>query len=142
MAAPAISPLAAYCIACTNAVACTPSSERGIVFERVPTDIDAPVVIEVTIYDQTQVGDAARNQMVLMNARVDRVIKGSLDGALRFWTKTYSGSWVYPWISHPYETPKVSLLLNFKRDQRSHLAWVHCVFEKSRTRASRHSWHC
>jgi hypothetical protein len=47
-----------------------------------------------------------------------------------FWTKTYSGSSVYPWISRPYEMPKVSLLLNFKRDQRSHLAWVHCVFEK------------
>jgi hypothetical protein len=47
-----------------------------------------------------------------------------------FWTKMYSGSWVYPWISRPYETPKVSLLLDFERDQRSHLAWVHCVFSK------------
>jgi hypothetical protein len=47
-----------------------------------------------------------------------------------FWAKTYSGSWVYPWTSRPYETPKVFLLLNFKRDQRSHLAWVRCVFEK------------
>lgn len=71
--------LAAYCIACTSAVACMPSSERGIIFEHVPTDIDAPFVIEATIYDETQVGDAAGNQMVLMNARVDRVIKGSID---------------------------------------------------------------
>ena len=71
--------LAAYCIACTTAVACVPSSERGIIFEHVPTDIDAPLVIEATIYDETQVGDAVGNQMMVMNARVDRVIKGSLD---------------------------------------------------------------
>jgi len=71
--------LAAYCIACTSAVACVPSSERSIIFEHVPTDIDAPVVIEATIYDETQVGDAVGNQMVLMNARVDRVIKGSIN---------------------------------------------------------------
>lgn len=69
-----------YCIACTSAVACiTQSSERGILFENVPTDIDAPVVIEATIYDITQVGDVRGLQMKLMNARVDRVIKGSID---------------------------------------------------------------
>jgi hypothetical protein len=66
-------------IACTSAVACMPSTERGIIFEHVPTDIDAPVIVEATIYDETQVGDAAGNQMVVMNARVDRVIKGSID---------------------------------------------------------------
>lgn len=71
--------LGAYCVACTSAVACiTQSSERGILFEHVPTDIDAPVVIEATIYDITQVGDARGNQMELMNARVDRVIRGSI----------------------------------------------------------------
>ncbi|WLA51592.1 MULTISPECIES: hypothetical protein [Bradyrhizobium] len=72
--------LGVYCIACTSAVACiTQSSERGILFENVPTDIDAPVVIEATIYDITQVGDVRGFQMELMNARVDRVIKGSID---------------------------------------------------------------
>ncbi|MGY8706368.1 hypothetical protein RAD16_11575 [Bradyrhizobium sp. 18BD] len=71
--------LTVYCVACTSAVACMPSTERGILFEHVPTDIDAPVVIEATIYDQTQVGDARGDQMILMNARVDRVIKGSVD---------------------------------------------------------------
>ena len=74
--------LAASCIACTSAVACMPSSERGIIFEHVPTDIEAPVVIEATIYDKTQVGDAAGRQMVLMNARVGRVIKGSIDAKI------------------------------------------------------------
>ena len=52
---------------------------RTILFEHIPTDIDAPVIIEATIYDITQVGDARGNQMKLMNARVDRVIKGSRD---------------------------------------------------------------
>jgi len=56
-----------------------PSTERGIFFEQVPTDIDAPVVIEATVYDETQVGDAHGDQMILMNARVDRVIRGSID---------------------------------------------------------------
>jgi hypothetical protein len=71
--------LAVYCVACTSAIACIPTTERSILFEHVPTDIDAPVVIKATIYDQTQVGDAAGRQMLLMNARVDRVIKGSID---------------------------------------------------------------
>jgi hypothetical protein len=62
-----------------SAVACIPATERGIFFEHVPTDIDAPVIIEATIHDSSQVGDAAGNQMVVMNARVDRVIKGSID---------------------------------------------------------------
>jgi hypothetical protein len=47
-----------------------------------------------------------------------------------FWNKTYSGSAVYPWISRPYETPKVSLLLNFEIEQRSYSEWVHCLFLK------------
>jgi hypothetical protein len=56
-----------------------PATERGILFEHVPADIDAPVIIEAMIYDSSQVGDAAGNQMVVMNARVVRVIKGSID---------------------------------------------------------------
>src|SRR3981189_879180 len=72
--------LAICCLASTSAVACIPATERGIFFENVPTDIDAPVIIETTIYgDGSQVGDVAGNQMILMNARVDRVIKGPID---------------------------------------------------------------
>jgi hypothetical protein len=71
--------LGAYLIACTSALACIPSTERGILFEQVPSDIDAPIVIEAIIYEKTQVGDAVGNQIMLMTARVDRVIKGSID---------------------------------------------------------------
>ena len=77
----------ACCAACTSAVACalpgTPASLRGILFEHVPTDIYAPVVIEATIDDATDnVSFAYGGTFVpatLMKARVDRVIKGSID---------------------------------------------------------------
>jgi hypothetical protein len=72
--------LAAYCTACTSAVACMgPSYERGIMFEHVPTEIYVPIIIEATLSDRKEVGDAAGRQIVVMNARVDRVIKGSID---------------------------------------------------------------
>jgi len=77
--------LIAYCAACSSAVACTlpgtPAS--GIFFEHVPTDIYAPVVIEATIYDATDNVSYAHDRtfvpVTLMKARVDRVIKGSID---------------------------------------------------------------
>jgi hypothetical protein len=57
--------------------------EQGIFFDHVPTDIDAPVVIEVTIYDATDNVALARDEtfpsVTLMKARVDRVIKGPID---------------------------------------------------------------
>ena len=79
--------LIAYCAACTSAVACTgtrtPASFLGILFEHVPTDIDAPVVIEATIYDATDNVSYAHDRtflpVTLMKARVDRVIKGSIE---------------------------------------------------------------
>jgi hypothetical protein len=79
--------LIAYGAACTSAVACTaprgPSSFSGILFEHVPTGIDAPVVIEATIYDATDNVDFPYDRtfvpVTLMKARVDRVIKGSID---------------------------------------------------------------
>jgi hypothetical protein len=64
-------------VACT--LPGTPASLRGILFEHVPTNIDAPVVIEATIYDETDASDARGSAITLMNARVDRVIKGSID---------------------------------------------------------------
>ncbi|TYL84514.1 hypothetical protein FXB40_44760 [Bradyrhizobium rifense] len=72
--------LGAYYAACTGAVACMgPSFERGIIFEHVPTDIDAPIIVEATLSDRREVGDAAGNQIVVMNVHVDRVIKGAID---------------------------------------------------------------
>jgi hypothetical protein len=56
-----------------------PSSLRDIVFEDVPTDIDAPVIIRATIYARSVVGDAVGRQIILMNARVEQVIKGPIE---------------------------------------------------------------
>jgi hypothetical protein len=70
---------AVACIVSSPAPACSPSVERAIIFENVPTDIDAPVIIEASLYDFSEVSDAAGKRMILMNARVDRVIKGSVD---------------------------------------------------------------
>jgi hypothetical protein len=93
--------LIAYCAACTGAVACqfrdTPA--QGILFEHVPTDIDAPVVIEVTIYDATDNVSLARDgtfpSVTLMKARVDRVIKGSIDAKyLKIFAYTVSCGYV------------------------------------------------
>lgn len=78
--------LIAYCAACASAMACTPSTSalsRSILFEHVPTDVDAPVVIEATIYEATDNVSFAYDRtfvpVTLMKARVDRVIKGSID---------------------------------------------------------------
>jgi hypothetical protein len=67
------------CIACTSADACMPSSKRDIVFEHIPTDIDAPVIIKATIYARSVVGDVVGRQIILMNARVEQVIKGPIE---------------------------------------------------------------
>ena len=48
-------------------------------FEQAPTGTYASEVVEATIYDRTHVGDAVGRQMWLLNARVDRVIKGSIN---------------------------------------------------------------
>jgi hypothetical protein len=47
-------------------------------FEQVPSDIDASQIIEATIRDRTQISDAGDLKRELLNARVDRVIKGSI----------------------------------------------------------------
>ena len=70
--------LAIYCIACSGATACTILVGRSIMFEQVPADIGAPEIIEATIHDRTQVSDAWGLQGELLNASVDRVIKGSI----------------------------------------------------------------
>jgi hypothetical protein len=70
--------LAIYCMACSGARACAVLVVRSIMFEQVPADIDASEIIEATIHDRTEVSDAHGLQGELLNARVDRSIKGSI----------------------------------------------------------------
>jgi hypothetical protein len=78
--------LTAFCAACTSAVACTvpgAAPQTSIFFEQVPTEIETtPVIIEATVYSATlgSYADAGTFPTgTLMKARVDRVIKGSID---------------------------------------------------------------
>ncbi|WP_342723933.1 hypothetical protein AAFG07_33310 [Bradyrhizobium sp. B097] len=68
--------LFACCMPYSSADACQGPHSKGIIFDHVPPDIDAPVIIEATINDKAFVREGF---MWVMNARVDRVIKGSVD---------------------------------------------------------------
>jgi hypothetical protein len=53
--------------------------ERSIIFEDVPADIKAPVVVEVTITDRVDVTDPSTGfQRAVMNAQVEKVVRGSI----------------------------------------------------------------
>jgi hypothetical protein len=79
------------CFACTQALACPmPSLERTIIFNHVPTDVDTPVIAEVTIIDMTpDLRDlyTFTGTMAVINARVENVIKGRIgEGTLKIVT--------------------------------------------------------
>ncbi|WGD48589.1 hypothetical protein QA641_23325 [Bradyrhizobium sp. CB1650] len=78
-------------LVCIPAFAClSPSLERTIIFNHVPTDVDAPVIAEVTIVDMTpDLRDLATftGTMAVMSARVENVIKGKIgEGQLKIVT--------------------------------------------------------
>jgi|SRR6266446_4591527 len=83
--------VAVACCSCIQAYACLgPSLERTIIFNHVPTDVDAPVIVEVTIIDMTpDLRDlyTFTGSMAVINARVENVIKGQIgEGRLRIVT--------------------------------------------------------
>ena len=48
-----------------------------------------------------------------------------------FWSKTLSGGgWFAAWVSEPYQTPKVTLSVEFFREGRQHSALIDCLFSK------------
>jgi hypothetical protein len=69
-------------LAYTQALACPgPSFERTIIFNHVPTDVDAPVIVEVTIIDMKpeDLQDPSNSTgMAVMNVQVEKVIKGQI----------------------------------------------------------------
>ena len=66
-------------VTCTGASACFNQSV-SILFENVPPDIDAPVIVEATIHDyKRNVSDAMGRLQIIMKARIDRMIKGPID---------------------------------------------------------------
>lgn len=81
MARALISVFIFVCMAFVEAFACRgPTLERTIIFDDVPSSLDAPVIVEVTITDMSNVSDPSTGWIwAVMNARVDRVIKGPID---------------------------------------------------------------
>src|SRR5947209_6767454 len=73
------------CLAIAEAFACRgPDFERTIIFDDVPISLDAPVIVEVTINDMKDIVDSQRMRWAVINARVERVIKGPIhDGTLK-----------------------------------------------------------
>jgi len=69
-------------LSCTGALACSgPSFERTIIFNHVPTNVDAPVIVEVTIVEMTpdlRNPSGFTGDMAVMNARVENVIRGQV----------------------------------------------------------------
>jgi hypothetical protein len=64
------------CCPCIQAIACTgPSYEQTIIFNHVPTDVDAQVIAEVTIVD---IMPSNVPGTTVLDARVESVIKGQI----------------------------------------------------------------
>ncbi|KJC40283.1 hypothetical protein [Bradyrhizobium sp. LTSP857] len=55
-------------------------SQRGVLFDHIPEGVVAPVIVEVTIISREPDTSAPDNTpLAVMNARVERVVKGRLD---------------------------------------------------------------
>ena len=79
---------AVACFAGAQALACyVPSPAHGFIFEDVPINLDAPVIVEVTIVGrEANVIDSSGHYQIA-NGRVDRVVKGQIgEGPLRILT--------------------------------------------------------
>jgi hypothetical protein len=72
------------------------------------------------------------------------VARGELRGSRRYGRpRTVDIHLRHPFraISRPYETPKVSLMVNFTRNRRTQSAWINCVFSKVPNTAERSGMH-
>lgn len=69
------------CLVFDRAEAClVASSASGVLFDHIPEGIDAPVVVEVTIVGrEADISSPQHTPLAVMNARVERVIRGTLD---------------------------------------------------------------
>jgi hypothetical protein len=81
------------CLVFDQAEAClVASSQSGVLFDHIPEGIDAPVIVEVTIVSRgADISSPDHTRLVVMNARVERVVRGTLDSDT-FKVVTYLGS--------------------------------------------------
>jgi hypothetical protein len=91
------------CLVLDRAEACAVGgSQRGVLFDHIPEGIVAPVIVEVTIIGREPDTSAPDNTpLAVMNARVERVVKGRLDSdALRI--VTYLGTCTRVGVGHGF----------------------------------------
>ncbi|WP_316176599.1 MULTISPECIES: hypothetical protein [unclassified Bradyrhizobium] len=64
-----------------QAAACAVAgAQTGVLFDHIPTQVDAPVILEVTIVGiDADISSQKYGRLAVMNARVERVVKGTLD---------------------------------------------------------------
>ncbi|WLA54410.1 hypothetical protein [Bradyrhizobium diazoefficiens] len=56
------------------------SSQSGVLFDHIPEEIDVPVIVEVTIVSrEADICSPDHTPLAVMNARVERVVRGTLD---------------------------------------------------------------
>lgn len=69
------------CLVFDRAEACAvASSQAGVLFDHIPEEIDAPVIVEVTIVSrEADISSLGHTPLAVMNARVERVVRGTLD---------------------------------------------------------------
>jgi hypothetical protein len=91
------------CLVFDRAEACAvASSQRGVLFDHIPEGIDAPVIVEVTIVSR----EADIGALAVMNARVERVVRGTLDSdALK--VVTYLGTCTRIGVGHGFVAGKL-----------------------------------
>lgn len=67
------------CLSSAEVIACPGTyAESTIIFDDVPISLDPAVVIEVTISDMSRITDPSGVVWAVMNARVDKVIRGAI----------------------------------------------------------------
>src|SRR5579859_5460049 len=69
------------CLVFDRAEACLgPSFASGVLFDYIPEGIYTPVIVEVTIVNrEADISSPDHTPLVVMNARVERVVRGTVD---------------------------------------------------------------
>src|SRR4051812_36762990 len=72
--------LIAGCLLFDRAEACAvASAQTGVLFDHIPEEVDAPVIVEVTIVGrEADISSQKYGRLAVMDARVEKVVKGTL----------------------------------------------------------------
>ncbi|MGJ5077083.1 hypothetical protein [Bradyrhizobium oligotrophicum] len=73
--------LIAGCLLLDRAEACAvASAQTGVLFDHIPEEVDAPVIVEVTIVGiEADISSQKYGRLAVMDARVEGVVRGTFD---------------------------------------------------------------